>query len=50
MTENVETYRRAHDAFNRRDWDGVIAAFAPDAQYSDQPRSLVMKSAQEFVG
>jgi uncharacterized protein len=31
--ENVEIMRRAHEAFNRGDVDGVVADFAPDFEY-----------------
>src|SRR5918999_3941183 len=31
--ENVEVVRRFHDAFNRRDVDGLRSLFHPDAEY-----------------
>lgn len=46
---NVDTYRRAHEAFNARNWDEVAAAFTSDAGYTDQPRGMIMKGPQEFV-
>ena len=49
MSDYVERYRRAHEAFNRRDWDGVIADFGPQAHYTDHARGVTVKSPQEFV-
>ena len=28
-SQNVETFRAAHQAFNRRDFDGVVSATEP---------------------
>lgn len=36
-SKNVETFRAAHDAFNRRDLEGVIAPFTDSFTYVDQP-------------
>ena len=47
---NVERHRQAHEAFNRRDWDGLVAMFADAFSYTDQPRGITVKDAQEFVG
>ncbi|MDQ4115645.1 MAG: ester cyclase [Actinomycetota bacterium] len=46
---NVDKHRDAHEAFNRRDWDGVIRDFAADAEYLDHPRGLTVKGAAQFV-
>jgi Ketosteroid isomerase-related protein len=46
---NSDKHRDAHEAFNRRDWDGVIRDFAADAEYIDHPRGMTTKSAQQFV-
>ena len=45
----VDKHRDAHEAFNRRDWDGVIREFAPDAEYVDHPRGMTVKGAAQFV-
>jgi steroid delta-isomerase-like uncharacterized protein len=37
-SKNVETFRAAHDAFNRRDFDAVIAVFTDGFKYVDHPR------------
>jgi ketosteroid isomerase-like protein len=31
--ENLEVVRRAYEAFNRGDFDGVVADFTPDFEY-----------------
>jgi steroid delta-isomerase-like uncharacterized protein len=46
-SKNVETYRAAHDAFNRRDFDAVIALFTDSFAYTDHPRGT-SHSKQEF--
>ena len=46
-SKNVETYKAAHDAFNRRDLDAVIAVFTDDFKYVDNPRGATVNK-QEF--
>lgn len=46
-SKNVETFRAAHDAFNRRDLDAVIATFTDSFAYVDQPRARTL-NRQEF--
>lgn len=46
---NVDKYRSAHEAFNRRDWTALIQDFAVDAKYTDQARGVTLKSPQELV-
>jgi steroid delta-isomerase-like uncharacterized protein len=46
---NIDKHRLAHEAFNRRDWEGVVRDMAPDAEYTDHPRSATTKNAQQFV-
>ncbi len=45
----IDKHRSAHEAFNSRDWDGVIRDFGPDAEYTDHPRGVTTKDAQQFV-
>jgi steroid delta-isomerase-like uncharacterized protein len=45
-SKNVETYRAAHDAFNRRDFDAVIALYTDDFQYVDHPRGSTLTRQQ----
>lgn len=45
----ADTHRDAHEAFNRRDWDGVIRNFAPEVEYIDHPRGVTVKGAPGFV-
>ncbi|MDQ4031662.1 MAG: hypothetical protein M3332_05100 [Actinomycetota bacterium] len=33
---NVDKYRSAHQAFNRRDWTALLQNFAADANYADR--------------
>ena len=46
---NIDKHRQAHEAFNRRDWNGVVRDLAPDIEYTDHPRSTTTKNPQEFV-
>jgi steroid delta-isomerase-like uncharacterized protein len=46
-SSNVETYRAAHDAFNRRDFDAVIGHLTDSFTYTDAPRG-VTHDKQEF--
>lgn len=46
-SKNVETFRAAHDAFNRRDFDAVIAVVTDGFTYSDTPRG-VTHNRQQF--
>jgi steroid delta-isomerase-like uncharacterized protein len=46
---NIDTHRNAHEAFNGRDWDGVVRDFAPDAEYVDHARGITAKGPGQFV-
>lgn len=46
---NIDTHRQAHEAFNSRDWDGVVRDLAPDIQYTDHPHNTTTKNPHEFV-
>ncbi|MDQ4092465.1 MAG: ester cyclase [Actinomycetota bacterium] len=46
---NVDKYRSAHEAFNRRDWTVLSQNFAANAEYTDQARGVTVKSPQELV-
>ena len=46
---NIDKHRQAHEAFNRRDWDGLVRDLAPDVEYTDHPRGTTTKNPQEFV-
>ena len=46
---NVDKYRSAHQAFNRRDWTALAQNFAADAEYTDWARGVVLKGPQELV-
>jgi steroid delta-isomerase-like uncharacterized protein len=46
-SKNVETYRAIHDAFNRRDFDAVIATFTASFSFADRPRDRT-HNAQQF--
>ena len=37
MSENVETVKRAFEAFNRRDIDGILAVCDPDIDWTPPP-------------
>jgi len=46
-SKNVETYRALHDAFNRREFDAVIAPYTESFAYVDHPRGRTV-NRQEF--
>jgi predicted ester cyclase len=45
-SKNVETYRAAHDAFNRRDLDAAVAAMTEGYRFVDQPRGATLDRQQ----
>jgi steroid delta-isomerase-like uncharacterized protein len=47
-SKNVETLRAAHESWNRRDFAGVVRNTAEGLVYTDQARSLKMKSRDKF--
>lgn len=49
MSSHADKHRAAHEAFNLRDWEGVVRDFADDVTYTDHPRGLTLKSKQEFL-
>lgn len=46
---NVDTYRAAHEAFNRRQYDEMVRAMREDVVYTDHPRHETMKGTNDFV-
>ena len=46
---NTETYRRAHEAFNRRDWVAVTSNFSANSEYVDEARGVTLKGPDEFA-
>ncbi len=46
---NVERHQEAQRAFNDRDWEAVRALCDDGLVYTDHPRSITVKSGQEFV-
>ena len=47
-SQNVETFRAAHQAFNRRDFDGVVSKMAEDVTYRDQARNVTFTGRKGF--
>ncbi len=47
-SQNVETFRAAHQAFNRRDFDGVVSKMADDFTYRDQARNVTFTGRDGF--
>ena len=47
-SKNVETFRAAHQAFNRRDFDAVVSQMAEDLTYYDRARSVSFKGRNGF--
>ncbi|MBI4474134.1 MAG: ester cyclase [Acidobacteria bacterium] len=47
-SRNVETFRAAHQAFNRRDFDAVVNAMAQDVTYEDRARGVTFRGRTGF--
>ncbi len=47
-SQNVETFRAAHQAFNRRDFDGAVSKMAEDLTYRDQARNATFTGRNGF--
>ena len=45
---NLETYRAGHEAFNRRDLDAMVSAYAESISWTDQPRALTFRTPRQF--
>ncbi len=47
-SKNVDTVRAAHEAWNRRDFDGVVQNVSENVNYTDRARGSTMNSRQQF--
>ena len=47
-TKNVETFRAAHQAFNRRDFNAVVNAMTEDFTYEDHARGMTFRGRVGF--
>ena len=47
-SKNVETFRMAHDCFNRRDFDGILKTLADNLTYMEHPRSRTLNGKNQF--
>ena len=47
-SQNLETFRTAHQAFNRRDFDWVLSRLAKGFQYRDQARNVTFTGPDGF--
>ncbi len=47
-SKNVESFRKAHECFNRRDLDGVLRTLADNLTYTEHPRSRTLKGKNQF--
>ena len=47
-SQNVETFRALHQAFNRRDFDGVVSKMAEGFTYRDQARNVTFTGGDGF--
>jgi len=45
---NVATHRAGHQAFNQRDFDAMVKAYADNILWTDRARSLTFRTPQEF--
>jgi steroid delta-isomerase-like uncharacterized protein len=48
-SKNVETFMKAHKAFNERDFDAAADAFRDDAVYWDTSRNVQFRGKKEFI-
>ncbi|WP_232661067.1 ester cyclase [Pseudonocardia sp. TRM90224] len=46
---STDQHRRAHEAFNERDWARTVEDLAADAEYTDVPRGVTVKGPAEFI-
>ena len=47
-SQNVEAFRALHEAFNRRDFDGVVSRMAEGFTYRDQARNVTFTGRNGF--
>jgi steroid delta-isomerase-like uncharacterized protein len=47
-SKNVDTFRAAHQSFNKRDFNGVTALMADNFVYHDHPRGMTLKGREGF--
>jgi steroid delta-isomerase-like uncharacterized protein len=48
-SRNVETFRSAHQAFNRRDFEAIANTLTEDVIYRDRARDTVFRGKTEFT-
>ena len=46
---NVEIGKAAHQAFNKRDFDGVVSVMTDDVTYHDQARGITFRGKEEYL-
>lgn len=47
-SSNVETFKRAHEAFNHRDYDGVVNTMAAGLSYRDHAQNTTFQGREGF--
>ena len=47
-SKNVETFRAAHQAFNRRDFDACLAVLSENVVYQDNGRNMTIRGREGF--
>jgi len=47
-SKNVETFRAAHQAFNKRDFDAVVGVMVEDVSYEDRARGNTFRGRSGF--
>jgi steroid delta-isomerase-like uncharacterized protein len=48
MESNLEQHKKAHEAFNRRDFDAILDRLADGFVYHDRARSIEFRGRDEF--
>jgi len=47
-SKNIESFRAAHDSFNRRDFDGVLKTLTDNCTYTEHPRERTLQGKSQF--
>jgi len=47
-SKNVETLRKAHESWNRRDFEATVSAMSENLTYTDHSRNLHLRSRNDF--
>lgn len=46
-SKNVDSFRKSHDSFNRRDFDGILKTLADNCTYTEHPRGRTLRGKNQ---